>query len=80
MANVRCPNCSHVWKTDRGVITHTYTSDWSDDEIRMVRESIEALHRETPLPLAMDEFPLADWGSQADLMSVVNVIADGTEF
>ncbi|HDH02676.1 MAG TPA: hypothetical protein ENH15_00340, partial [Actinobacteria bacterium] len=70
MANVRCPNCSHVWKTDRGVITHTYTSDWSVDEIRMVRESLQELASQVPLPLAMDEFPLSDWGSEAGLMSV----------
>lgn len=78
----RCPNCNHTFATDRGVVTHSYDG-WSDDELRMVRESIEAIRNEgTPLPLHMDEpGPIVErWGLQGTLMDLIGVLADGTEF
>jgi len=77
---VKCPNCAHVWATDHGVVSHTY-SGWTEDELRRAREGIDMWLGDNPLPLpAVLPADLVDrWGVQPDLWALLDVLADGTQ-
>lgn len=82
MVVIRCPECQHAWKTDRGKISHRYQGS-HPDLIRAVREAAEAAEYEVPLPMTVVDPDAPEWlaelGVQGHLGEVVSELSKGME-